>query len=341
VSIAPLAPLAPIAPIAALAKMAPIVIVDEDLRKPKEVDFPDDERSQTASHAPTSTRIIITDLHDSGIVGDPLAGIDDGRGGAADDEFNNLVGAGNWLTRAIRRRLPKSPTTRRWRTLVAIASLVGASVVAMIVLSSSLVVVKRVDVEGAQYTSAELVQSVVESLKGHPVLTVDTRQAERRLESNPWVESARVRTFLPNRAVIEIAERTPVAWFLGVDNRARVLDSQGFVIDVVVGQPTQYRQIVGVGPNLTAGAIVSSAYQGAAQLAVAIPAELDPLVANFGVGGQNVVTMTLTTGTIINFGNPVDIRNKLISVVVILRRQDPNGIESIDVSTGVPVVKTR
>jgi len=335
-------PAVSLAPIAALAKMPPIVIVDEDLRKPKEVDFPDDERSQTASHAPTSTRIIISDLHDSGIVGDPLAGIDDGRGGATDDEFNNLVGAGRWSTRAIRRRLlPKNPTTRRRRTLVAVAALVGASVVAMIVLSSPLVAVKRVDVEGAQYTSAELVQSVVESLKGHPVLTVDTRQAERRLESNPWVESARVRTFLPNRAVIEIAERTPVAWFLGVDNRARVLDSQGRVIDVVVGRPTQYRQIVGVGPNLTAGAIVSSAYQGAAQLAVAIPAELDPLVANFGVGGQNVVTMTLTTGTIINFGNPVDIRNKLISVVVILRRQDPNSIESIDVSTGVPVVKTR
>lgn len=325
-----------------LAPIAAIVIVDEDLRKPKEVDFPDDERSQTASHAPTSTRIIINDLHDSGIAGDPLAGIDDGRGGAANDEFSNLVGAGRWSTRAIRRRLlPKNPTTRRRRTLVAIAALVGVSVVAMIVLSSPLVAVKRVDVEGAQYTSAELVQSVVESLKGHPVLTVDTRQAERRLESNPWVESARVQTFLPNRAVIEIAERRPVAWFLGVDNRARVLDSQGFVIDVVVGQPTQYRQIVGVGPNLTAGAIASSEYQGAAQLAVAIPAELDPLVANFGVGGPNIVTMTLTTGTVINFGKPVDVRNKLISIVVILRRQDPNGIESIDVSSGVPVVKTR
>lgn len=328
--------------IAPLLPIAAIVIVDDDLRKPKEVDFPDDERSQTASHAPTSTRIIISDLHDSGIVGDPLAGIDDGRGGAASDEFDNVVGAGRWSTRAIRRRLlPKIPTTRRRRTFVAIAALVGAIVLAMIVLSSPLVAVKRVDIEGVQYTSAELVQSVVDSLKGHPVLTVDTRQAERRLESNPWVESARVQTFLPNRAVIEIAERTPVAWFLGVDNRARVLDSQGRVIDVVVGQPTQYRQIVGVGPNLTPGAIASSEYQGAAQLAVAIPAELDPLVANFGVGGPNVVTMTLTTGTVINFGKPVDVRNKLISIVVILRRQDPNSIESIDVSSGVPVVKTR
>lgn len=320
----------------------PFLIFDEDLRKPKEVDFPEDERSQTASHAPSSTRIVISDLHDAGLAEDPLLGIDDGRGENDAEQFGEVVGAGRWSTKAIRRRLlPKNPTVRRRRTLVTIAAVIGASVLAMIVLASPLVAVRRVDVEGAQYTNAELVQSVVKSLKGHSVLTVDTRQAERRLESNPWVESARVQTYLPNRAVIEIAERKPVAWFLGVDNRARVLDSQGRVIDVVVGQPTQYRQIVGVGPNLTAGAIASNEFIGAAQLAVAMPPELDPMVANFGVGGPNSVTMTLTTGTLINFGSPVDMRNKLVSIVVILRRQNPNSIESIDVSTGVPVVKTR
>jgi hypothetical protein len=50
--------------------------------------------------------------------------------------------------------------------------------------------------------------------------------------------------------------------------------------------------------------------------------------------------MTLTTGTLINFGQPVDMRNKLVSVVVLLRRQDPNEIISIDVSGGTPVVQS-
>jgi hypothetical protein len=51
--------------------------------------------------------------------------------------------------------------------------------------------------------------------------------------------------------------------------------------------------------------------------------------------------MTLVTGTVIDFGEPVDMRNKLVNVVVLLRRQDPNDIAMIDVSSGTPVVKTQ
>jgi hypothetical protein len=50
--------------------------------------------------------------------------------------------------------------------------------------------------------------------------------------------------------------------------------------------------------------------------------------------------MTLKTGTVINFGAPVDMRNKLVNVVVLLRRQDVNSIIGIDVSTGTPVVQS-
>ena len=87
-------------------------------------------------------------------------------------------------------------------------------------------------------------------------------------------------------------------------------------------------------------AVASIEYRAAAQLATSIPDELAPLVVSLGVAGPNQLTMTLTTGTIINFGPPVDIRNKLISVVVLLRRQNPEQIISIDVSSGTPVVKS-
>lgn len=316
-----------------------VVIVDDELRQPTEVDFPSDVRSQTVHHAPTSTRIVIDDIGNSEEQTGSLVGIDDGR--TDDDGSSNIIGIKRWSSRAIRRRiLPKNSTTRRKRVLVVVGSLVALVVLTILVLASPLVAVRRVDVEGARYIDAALLQSVVASLKGHSVLTVDTREAERRLESNPWVDAARIRTYLPNRVVIEIAERTPAGWFLGVDNRARVIDGEGRVIDVVVGQPTQYRQITGIGPNLTAGAVVSIEYRAAAQLAISIPDELDPLVATLGVPGPNQLTMTLTTGTLINFGAPVDIRNKLISVVVLLRRQNPKQIISIDVSTGTPVVKS-
>jgi hypothetical protein len=59
------------------------------------------------------------------------------------------------------------------------------------------------------------------------------------------------------------------------------------------------------------------------------------------VAGPNGITMTLVTGTVIDFGEPVDMRNKLVNVLVLLRRQDPNSIASIDVSSGTPVVKSK
>lgn len=315
-----------------------VIIEDDELRQPSDVDFPADVRSQTVHHAPTSTRIVIDDIDNSTQQIGSLLGIDDGR--TNDDGSPKFSGFRRRLRTIRLRVVPKNSTKRRKRVLLFIGSIVIFGILAVVVLASPLVAVRQVSVEGAQYTDAALIESVVESLKGHSVLTVDTRDAERRLESNPWVEAARIRTYFPNRAVIEIAERIPAGWFLGVDNRARVIDSEGRVLSVVIGQPTQYRQITGTGPNLTAGAVASMEYRAAAQLATSIPDELAGLVASLGVAGPNQLTMTLTTGTIINFGPPVDIRNKLISVVVLLRRQNPEQIISIDVSSGTPVVKS-
>jgi cell division protein FtsQ len=318
---------------------ARIVIEDDELRQPSDVDFPEDVRSQTVHHAPTSTRIVIDDIDNSTQQTDSMFGIDDGR--TNEDGSSEIAGIGRRSSRRIRRRiLPKNATKRRKRVLVVAASSVILSMATVVVLASPLMAVRRVSVEGAQYTDAALIESVIESLKGNSVLTVDTREAERRLESNPWVEAARIRTYFPNHVVIEIAERSPAAWFLGVDNRARVIDREGRVLSVQIGQPTQYRQITGIGPNLTAGAVANDAYRAATQLATSIPDELAPFVASLGVSGPTQLTMTLTTGTIVNFGAPIDIRNKLISVVVLLRRQSPDRIISIDVSSGTPVVKS-
>ena len=314
-----------------------VVIEDDELRKPSDVDFPADVRAQTVHHAPTSTRIVIDDIGNSAPHSDSLFGIDDGR---TNEDGSPRPRHSASIINYLATHRAENSTKRRKRILLAVSSLIVLGAASVVVLASPLVAVRKVSIEGARYTDAALIQSVMESLKGHSVLTVDTRDAERRLESNPWVEAARIRTYFPNRLVIEIAERTPMAWFVGVDNRARVIDGEGRVLSVVNGQPTQYRQITGVGPNLTAGAVANTEYRAAAQLATSIPDELAPLVVSLGVAGPTQLTMTLTTGTIINFGAPVDIRNKLISVVVLLRRQNPEQIISIDVSSGTPVVKS-
>ena len=305
-----------------------VVIVDEDFRQPSESDFPSDTASQSVHQAPTSVRVLITD--------------DD----VAQDLDAEIIVGTQWSDGPKSRRLlgmlvsKIAGGNKRKRLVMTGFGFVIFIGIALVVLASPIVAVRTVQVEGAKYADAALVRSVSDSLKGKSVLTVDTKTASERLESDPWVKSARITTSLPSRVLIQINERIPVAWFLGVDNRARVIDEDGLVLSVVEGRPTQYMWIEGTGPNLTAGASSAAAYRAAGQLAMSLPSELAPMVKHLGVAGTEEITMTLKTGTVINFGAPVDMRNKLVNVVVLLRRQDVNSIVGIDVSTGTPVVQT-
>jgi hypothetical protein len=56
------------------------------------------------------------------------------------------------------------------------------------------------------------------------------------------------------------------------------------------------------------------------------------------VAGPEALGFSLKGGTVINLGAPVDIRNKLIAVVTLLKQQNPEFITSIDVSSGQAIV---
>ena len=314
-----------------------VVIVDDDLRIVTDDDFPADTMSQSVHRAPTSTRVAILDDELM-----PDSDVDGSSSGAV------IIDGTAWTDLSLARRVINGAkqlvkmrgVNRRKQLLVVGGSLVAGVVLVLIVLASPIVAVRNIDVEGARYANATLIETVSKSLRGKSVLTVDTNAAQKLLETDPWIESVRIKTYLPGRAVIEIQERMPIAWFLGVDNQGRVIDQDGRVLAVVNGRPTEYMLIDGTGPNLIAGAMASESYAAAAQLAMSLPDEIRPVVKNMGVNGPNQVTMTLLTGAVVKFGEPVDLRNKLVNVVVILRRQDINKIAGIDVSSGTPVVSS-
>ncbi|MEY2779611.1 MAG: putative cell division protein FtsQ, partial [Actinomycetota bacterium] len=316
-----------------------VVIVDDDLRIVTDDDFPADTMSQTVHRAPTSTRVAIFD--DEVIDGDESLGGDSVSGAVIIDGTHwTQIAPSLRLINAVKKLVKLRGVNRRKQLLVIGASFVAALLLTLIVLASPIVAVRNIDIEGVKYANATLIETVSKSLRGKSVLTVDTNAAQKLLETDPWIESARIKTYLPGRAVIEINERVPVAWFLGVDNQGRVIDQDGRVLAVVNGRPTEYMLIDGIGPNLIAGAMASESYTAAAQIAMSLPDEIRPVIKNMGVDGPNNVTMTLITGALVKFGEPVDLRNKLVNVVVILRRQDINQIAGIDVSSGTPVVSS-
>jgi cell division protein FtsQ len=218
---------------------------------------------------------------------------------------------------------------------------VVAGIVVIAVLASPLFSIRDVQVEGAVYTSQDALTMAADLLEGDSYFTLDTNGAVGILKDDPWVEDVRVSKYFPNTVVIEVDERVPVVWYVGEDNKARVVDAEGRIITVLEGWPTDYLQVTGVGPSLAAGAVSDVGYRAAAQTVLALPDELRRLVESLELSPGGELSMTLSSGTIVRFGTPTDLQNKLVSVVVLLRRQNPTDIAIIDVSTGEVTVAMR
>ena len=240
-----------------------------------------------------------------------------------------------------RRRRERRERLKRVKWLKLAGLLVGLVVFVMAVLASPIFAIRRVTFEGNVYTSQRTVTAVQKALKGASVFTVNTAKARTRLLKDPWVSDVRITTSFPGRALVEISERVPVVWYVGDDQKARMVDARGHVIDVLTGWPTKYLQVQGVGPSLPAGAVADDAYRAAAQLVLALPDEIRPKVKSLDLSAGGELSMILKGNTIVRFGPPTDLQNKLIAVVVLFRRQDPATLAVVDVSTGEPTVQLR
>jgi cell division protein FtsQ len=240
-----------------------------------------------------------------------------------------------------RRKQERRERLQRVKWLKLAGVVVGAIVVVMAILASPLFAIRSVTLEGNVYTSKEVVEQVRDLLKGASVFTVDTGKARTILLDDPWVSDVRITTHFPSKALVEIAERVPVVWYVGTDQKVRVVDARGRVIVVLDGWPTKYLQVEGTGPSLEAGAVADDAYRAAAQLVLALPDEIRPKVASLALSPGGELSMTLKSGTVVRFGQPADLQNKLVLVVVLLRRQDPATLAVVDVSTGTATVKIR
>ena len=240
-----------------------------------------------------------------------------------------------------REKMRRRDLRKRVRWVYAAGVAIGVFVVLVVVLASPLFSVRDITIDGRVYVDENTIEKATDALKGVSVFSADVERVEAIIREDPWVEDVRVDTHFPASAVIEIDERAPVVWFAGSDNKARVIDSDGVVITVLDGWPTGYLQIVGTGPNVEPGVKADQVYRAVAQLVTALPAEIKPKVRDVGVTGTGEITLTLKSGTLIRFGQPTDLQDKLVAVVVLLRRQDPADLAAIDVSTGDVTVQTR
>ena len=121
----------------------------------------------------------------------------------------SVVGESRFRQRRI--DVNRSEGRRRFRVVIVAGVAALVIVVVLLLLTSPILSVRHVDVEGGVYADPEVVSSVVDDLMGEPILTADLHRAEVVLRAVPWVEDARVSMHLPSTVSIEIVERRPEA----------------------------------------------------------------------------------------------------------------------------------
>jgi cell division protein FtsQ len=106
----------------------------------------------------------------------------------------------------------------------------------------------QIEVAGLQNVTRSQVMEAMGGDIGRNIFFIPLAQRQSRLEQIPWVESASVMRFVPNRLRIEIHERTPVA-FARVGSRIVLTDKGGVLMDLPAAGRKKYSFPVIVGMN--------------------------------------------------------------------------------------------
>jgi cell division protein FtsQ len=106
-----------------------------------------------------------------------------------------------------------------------------------------------IEVTGLENVTRAQVMEAMGGDIGRNIFFVPLSERKKSLERIPWVESASVMRFVPNRLKIEIHERIPVA-FARVGSKVFLVDASGVLMDLPMAHKKKYSFPVVLGMNL-------------------------------------------------------------------------------------------
>ena len=106
----------------------------------------------------------------------------------------------------------------------------------------------NIEVTGMQNVTKAQIMEVMGADIGRNIFFIPLSQQKAQLEQIPWVESASVMRFVPNRLKVEIHERTPVA-FARVGPRILLIDGGGTLMELPQKHKYSFPVILGMNPG--------------------------------------------------------------------------------------------
>jgi cell division protein FtsQ len=106
----------------------------------------------------------------------------------------------------------------------------------------------NIEITGTENVTKAQIMEVLGADIGRNIFFIPLSQQKAQLEQIPWVESASVMRFVPNRLQVEIHERTPVA-FARVGPRIFLIDAQGILMELPPKHKYSFPVILGMYPG--------------------------------------------------------------------------------------------
>jgi cell division protein FtsQ len=106
----------------------------------------------------------------------------------------------------------------------------------------------NIEVTGTLNVTKAQIMEVMGADIGRNIFFIPLAQQKTQLEQIPWVESASVMRFVPNRLMVVIQERTPVA-FARVGPRMALIDAGGTLMELSSKHKYSFPVILGMNPG--------------------------------------------------------------------------------------------
>jgi cell division protein FtsQ len=106
----------------------------------------------------------------------------------------------------------------------------------------------NIEVTGMHNVSKAQIMEVMGADIGRNIFFIPLAQQKAQLEQIPWVESASVMRFVPNRLAVQIHERTPVA-FTRLGPRMFLIDAGGTLMELTPKHKYSFPVILGMNPS--------------------------------------------------------------------------------------------
>jgi cell division protein FtsQ len=236
----------------------------------------------------------------------------------------------------LRVQRPSRLSTRRRRVLrIAVGGLLLITA-AWVLWASPVLAVRAIQVDGVATLPAEQVREAAGIADGTPLLRVDVEAARARVARLPQVASVEVTRGWPDRVVITVVERVPVAVVEEQGSRTLV-DAHGVLFDTISGAPPAGVVRLDVphpGPDDAATTAALTAVREFSR-------DLRGQVARVAATEDGEVTVILTDDTTVHWGLADDSRAKATALEALLRQIASGALEpaaTIDVSTPAAVV---